>query len=412
MNIAIVTTWFERGAAYVSKAYMDSLQSQGHKVHVYARGGECYATGDPVWDLPNVTWSRQYHPWSRFTRFGWQYIDMGHFENWLRVNDVEVVLFNEEHRFETVERTRSLGYNVGAYIDYYKKSTVPGFRAYDFLLCNTKRHHSVFSEFPNCFYIPWGTDTKLFKPKSDRSAKSPGDPVVFFHSAGWGGVNLRKGTDLLLKAFRQVQGNAKLIVQSQSPLANYGKEAIENIKEDERIEFLEKTVAAPGLYHLGDVFVYPSRLEGIGLCVPEALACGLPVITTDCAPMNEFVQEGVNGSLVRVNKQRTREDGYYWPESIVDIESLTGKMQAYVEEKSKLSQYQKQAREYAKENLDWMKNASGLGGDLQGLLDEGDRRRRPKLSERLPWWLEAKYVAMLTHIERIRKVARACLQKS
>ena len=40
MNIGIVTTWFERGAAYVSKQYKDSLEECGHKVFIYSRGGE------------------------------------------------------------------------------------------------------------------------------------------------------------------------------------------------------------------------------------------------------------------------------------------------------------------------------------------------------------------------------------
>ena len=55
MNIGIISTWFDRGAAFVSKAYMDVL-SQEHQVFIYARGGEQYAKGDPNWDFENVTW--------------------------------------------------------------------------------------------------------------------------------------------------------------------------------------------------------------------------------------------------------------------------------------------------------------------------------------------------------------------
>ena len=54
---------------------------------------------------------------------------------------------------------------------------------------------------------------------------------------------------------------------------------------------------------MGDVFVYPSRLEGIGLCVPEALACGLPVITTDCGGVPFTVKENAI-----VGKQKSVED--------------------------------------------------------------------------------------------------------
>lgn len=49
MNIAIVTTWFERGAAYVSRQYRQALM-RSHQVFIYARGGEAYAATDPVWN--------------------------------------------------------------------------------------------------------------------------------------------------------------------------------------------------------------------------------------------------------------------------------------------------------------------------------------------------------------------------
>ena len=39
MNIGIVTSWFERGAAYVSRAFMQSLQELGHDVRIFVRGG-------------------------------------------------------------------------------------------------------------------------------------------------------------------------------------------------------------------------------------------------------------------------------------------------------------------------------------------------------------------------------------
>ena len=88
MNIGIVTTWFDRGAAYVSKAYMDVL-SQEHQVFIYARGGEHYAIGDPRWDLDNVTWG------SQVLDKPYLYIDWDEFSSWLRVNHIDILLFNE-----------------------------------------------------------------------------------------------------------------------------------------------------------------------------------------------------------------------------------------------------------------------------------------------------------------------------
>jgi len=407
MNIGIVTSWYERGAAYVSLAYMNALEKQGHEVKIYARGGGYYARGDPNWDLPDVTWGMKYKPLplGRNPRFTNQYVNMLHFEGWLRKNDIEILIFNEERIFRTVDRARKLGYISGAYVDYYKKNTVQQFETYDFLLCNTRRHYSVFRDFPNSLFIPWGTDVDLFQPKARECGESTASQVVFFHSAGWGGANIRKGTDLLLKAFQQVTGNVRLVIHSQAPLSKFGDAAADIVRRDARIEFIERTVPAPGLYHLGDVFVYPSRLEGIGLCVPEALACGLPVITTDDAPMNEFVKDGVNGLLVRVKEKRTRKDSYYWPESIVDIGDLTRAMQVYIDDKGLLALHKKQARKSAETRLDWMKNAAELSHHLQGFIRGADRRRRQLrfFGERLVWWAEAKYVAFLTYARRAAK---------
>ncbi len=410
MNVGIVTTWHEGGAGYVSRGYMNVLAKQGNAVHIYARGGRFYPYGDPNWDLSYVTPGKRYVPF-RFTRFGIQYIDMLHFESWLRRHDIHILIFNEEIRFHTVKRVRQLGYIVGAYIDYYEKDNVEQFKAYDFLLCNTRRHYSVFCDFANCFYIPWGTDIQLFKPKPDEGRESRNNEVVLFHSAGWRrtnkrkGTDHRKGTDLVLSAFPRVRGKARLIVHSQAPLSQYGNASAEIVKRDGRIQFIEKTVPAPGLYHLADVFVYPSRLEGIGLCVPEALACGLPVITTDNAPMNEFVEDGVNGLLVRVKETRTREDGYYWPEKIADIDDLARKMQVYVDDRGLLTSHKAQARARAEERLDWTKNASELTHSLQSVIIDTDRRRRPRFGEQLQWWSEAKYVAFMTCARRVARKA-------
>ncbi len=119
MNIGIVTTWFERGAAYVSRAYRDTLLNGGHDVFIFARGGEKYAEGDAEWDGPSVMWSTRYNPISRVTKYNRNYINPLQLEEWLHKNKIDIVIFNEEHGVECVSKVAGLGYVVGAYIDYY-----------------------------------------------------------------------------------------------------------------------------------------------------------------------------------------------------------------------------------------------------------------------------------------------------
>jgi glycosyltransferase involved in cell wall biosynthesis len=47
-----------------------------------------------------------------------------------------------------------------------------------------------------------------------------------------------------------------------------------------------------------DVFVLPSHQEGLCIAALEAMACGLPVVSTRCGGPEEFVIPGVSGELV------------------------------------------------------------------------------------------------------------------
>ena len=96
------------------------------------------------------------------------------------------------------------------------------------------------------------------------------------------------------------------------------------------------------------------------MSVPEALASGLPVITTDEPPMNEFVEDGVNGSLVKVSERHVRSDNYYWPESLVNVEDLARKMQAYVNNRELVAEQSPNARSSAETGFNWRDNAKDL----------------------------------------------------
>ena len=369
MNIGIVSTWFERGAAYVSRAYSETLSGK-HNVFVYARGGETYGINDPNWDFSNVTWEKKDEriPLSTF-------INWNDFKIWLDNNLIEMIIFNEQQSWDIILKLHDKNYLIGTYIDFYTKQTIPFFELYDFLLCNTRRHFSIFNKHPQCYFIPWGTDTEICKPQKKFDPK---ENIVFFHSAGMGGINFRKGTDILVKAFQKIKGNVKLIIHSQVDI-NYYYSIYDLIQKDPRIEFIIGTYPLPGLYHKGNVYVYPTKLEGIGLSIPEAMSCGLPVITTDCAPMNEFVFHDQNGLLIEVSEYIKRNDNYFWPENICSEESLIKAMQFYVDNPTIISEHSANARKFAVENLSWKNNSK----DLPQLVNQVNEKRSS--CEKLLW---------------------------
>lgn len=352
MNIGIVTTWFERGAAYVSKQYMKVLQEE-HNVFIYARSGESYAKGNPEWDFPNVYWSKKID--SPFTV---TVIDKKEFTDWIKENKIEAVLFNEQHWWEPMLWCEELNVKTIAYIDYYTESTIPLFAVYDLLICNTKKHLEAFKWHKGARYIPWGTDIDLFKPNGNEITK---ESIIFFHSCGMNPK--RKGTDLLLQAIPLIKNpDYKVIIHTQIDLKSFYpdlNETIDRLILTEKLEIIHKTVYAPGLYTLGDIYVYPSRLEGIGLTVAEAISCGLGVIIPDCGPMNEFVNNNF-GKKVKIEKYFSRHDGYYWPQNEVSISELADAMEFYVNDKANINAIKLAARKYAKNQLDWNTNAKEI----------------------------------------------------
>ncbi len=352
-KVGIVTTWFERGAAYVSRQFKE-VWEKDYEIFIYARGGEDVAKNNPYWHCKNITYGKRYN----YTKL--DLIDLKHFEKWIKENKLDIVFFNEQHLWNPVLLCNKLGILVGSYIDYYTSETVELFGIYDFLICNTKRHYGIFKWHPQAYYIPWGTNTAIYNQSQKR--KTDINEIVFFHSAGMNPY--RKGTDYVIQAFNDLENNnTKLIIHTQTEIVYFFpklKNKIKQLINKGKLEIIYKTIPAPGLYHLGDVYVYPTRLEGIGLTIAEANACGMPVITTNEAPMNEFIKEGINGHLINVNSKEIRKDGYYWKESYIEIAHLTAVLNDYASKMYELEERKIKALVYAKEHLSWEKNSRNL----------------------------------------------------
>lgn len=355
MNIGIVTTWFERGASYVSKQYQELLEQCGHEIYIFSRGG----IFDPHFGNAKHVFHTEQLPAPYPDKFNQEI-----FINWLKDNKINAVLFNEQKEMSPLATCTNLGVKTGAYIDYYTKQTVQLFAAYDFLICNTKRHYSVFQWHPQAYYLPWGTDTNLFTPqKTDFSSLVTQGKVTFFHSCGFS--YYRKGTDLLIDAMtRSNNRNMHLVLHAQKKIMEQLPEdkanQLKQLIQEGQCTLICETVSAPGLYHLGDVYVYPSRLDGLGLTMAEALSCGLPIIVPNEAPMNEFGNDECR-YLVPVAKYFPRSsDNYFWPMNEIKVDELSSIMQNLADKPEKVKNLKKQARSYACNFLDWKERQEQL----------------------------------------------------
>lgn len=113
-----------------------------------------------------------------------------------------------------------------------------------------------------------------------------------------GNMNRRKGADLLPEIMRRLGSEFELYFTGTAEEYG-GKEHIPaNMISLGRLHGTESLVAA---YRRCDALLFPTRLEGLPLTVLEALACGRPVISTDCSSLPEVVEHNVTGFLSPVD---------------------------------------------------------------------------------------------------------------
>jgi len=109
----------------------------------------------------------------------------------------------------------------------------------------------------------------------------------------------RKGFDLLLNISRNLGSDTAVVILGGIPTKEY-KDIIKN-KKLENVYFpgfIEKNHIQK-YYCAADIFVFPTRKDVWGLVVNEAIATGLPVVTTQkCIAGTELVRNGVNGFLI------------------------------------------------------------------------------------------------------------------
>lgn len=112
----------------------------------------------------------------------------------------------------------------------------------------------------------------------------------------------RKGFDLLLKAWEHINQNiqdASLYIIGGEPTKDYiDLVQSRGLKNVNFIGFKTKQELII-YFRIADIFVLPTREDIWGLVINEAMAFGLPVITTDkCIAGLELIEDGVNGFLV------------------------------------------------------------------------------------------------------------------
>ena len=148
--------------------------------------------------------------------------------------------------------------------------------------------------------VHYGVDGR-FEPRPRRA-----DLVARYRLAGrrvvlfFGGLKPRKNLGLLLDAWRMLaplHPEATLLVAGGGPLLAELRARAARLGLEDRVTFTGYVAEAEKAAHfnLGDVFFFPSAMEGFGLTVAEAMSSGLPVVASDRGSIPELVVEGEGG---------------------------------------------------------------------------------------------------------------------
>lgn len=153
---------------------------------------------------------------------------------------------------------------------------------------------NVFGNLP-IHVIPNAIETEIFCPKVDSSDEWDTEKSKF-RLLYVGNLTKRKGVDLIPKIMSELGPDFELHYTSGLRTSDTLSK-IPNATSLGRLS--EKQLVDE--YRRADVLLFPTRFEGFGYAVAEAMACGTPVVTTNCSSLPELVDDGVNGVLCPID---------------------------------------------------------------------------------------------------------------
>jgi D-inositol-3-phosphate glycosyltransferase len=168
--------------------------------------------------------------------------------------------------------------------------------------------------------VPPGVDLALFRPIDQAEARKkldieiePGGHLILF----CGRIEPLKGIDALLYAMKiMVEQQPELDVclwiiggDVSQPTASWSKELqkLERLRHTLNLSSVvhfagqQLQEVLPFYYNAADVVVMPSHYESFGMAAAEAMACGVPIITTNVAGISSLIDEEQDLLLTSVN---------------------------------------------------------------------------------------------------------------
>jgi len=210
--------------------------------------------------------------------------------------------------------------------------------------------------------FPWGVDLEYFHPKKEERGKkkvssTKRQSFTLFCNRSW---EPRYGVDVLARAFVKVaqqKEDVSLLLLNGGSQGHVLRSILQNGGVLDRVSFggqISQT-DLPRWYHMADLYISPSHVDGSSVSLMEALACGIPCLVSDIPANKEWIVEDENGWLFR--------DG--------DVDDLAAKILAAMNQGEKLPGIGAAGRRSAENRADWKKNAEALMNVYRSLIKKG-----------------------------------------
>jgi glycosyltransferase involved in cell wall biosynthesis len=201
--------------------------------------------------------------------------------------------------------------------------------------------------------FPWGVDLDHFNFQAFESETSK--TFTLFCNRSW---ETRYGVEVLARAFVRVaeqKENVDLILLGGGSQGGRIRQILQSGSVLDRVTFggqISQT-DLPRWYHMADLYISPSHVDGSSVSLMEALACGLPCLVSDIPANKEWVSEGENGWLFPDNNSN----------------ALAEKILAAMSQREKLPEIGRASRRSAEKLADWKKNSEVLMNTYRSIVE-------------------------------------------
>lgn len=136
-------------------------------------------------------------------------------------------------------------------------------------------------------------ECKIDKKEYKRKIGVPEDCVLLLSI---GEMIERKNHEVIIKALAKVRNpNVYYAICGKGPLKDYLQNLAKELKISDRVKFLGFRKDIPELCNTADISAFPSRIEGLGLAGIEAMAAGVPLVSSNVHGILDYVIDGKTG---------------------------------------------------------------------------------------------------------------------